>query len=392
MKKIVNFNPERFQISAWGGSYSAPRTEEYYQSLEDACYSQITGAEESELDVAERHHLKLMIRPGFNIDWSDPDLDDIRTKFLALYERVGKHPALAGYYLCDEPHLARFEAIGKVRSMIREIDPDHEAYVNLLPFLAEEYYMGTDDYDLYLKSYMEKTAPDWIGSDYYALRTDNACVVENTFWDNLAAHREYAQKYGIFFRFILLSTAHRRYRVVSEDDVTFQAFAALAYGAKALEYYTYVTLDFQSYRGGPLDQFGNKTPTWQIVALVNRKIQTIAHLLNRFESTKVYHFSQNCNIPSGQGCPADSIIKAVSGKEILVGEFRDPLNDDQYVMIVNKHLHDPELLEFALREPEKWALSRVATVHPDVLQPLDKLVWLAPGGYQLLKVVPAKKR
>lgn len=390
-KTAINFTTDRFQITAWGGSYSAPRTEDYYQSLEDACFSHIVRAEESELDAAERHHLKLVIRLGFDIDWNKPDMDDIRAKFQALFERVGKHPALAGYFLCDEPHISRFDSIGKVRRMIREIDPDHEAYVNLLPCAAEEYYLGTKDYDFYLESYWEKTSPDWIGSDYYALRVNGPDVVENAFWDNLAAHRRLAEEHEIYFRFILLATAHRNYRAVSEDDVTFQAFAALAYGAKALEYYTYVTLDLQSYRCGPLDQFGGKTPTWQIVALVNRKIQTLARLLNRFESTKVYHFSQNNNIPTGQGCPADSIIEAISGQEILVGEFRDPLNGDQYVLIVNKDLHHTELLEIALREPDKRAIRRVAAVNPDVLQSVGRFCWIAPGGYQLMKLVPKEE-
>jgi len=390
--KPVNFDPDSFQISAWGGGFSAPRTDDYYQSLQDAGFTMIAGAPEDELDAAAKHGLKVLIHSKeLAVDWNDFDEKKVRKDFKALYKRVGSHPALAGYFLRDEPKASFFGGIGKIRSLMRELDTEHEGYINLYPQYASAEQLGRPTYQQYLDDYVSETKPDWIGYDYYALHIGDPNLVPDGYWENMTAFRKAAQKHGILFRFILLSVAHFRYRIVSESDICFQAFSALAYGAKGIEYFTYVSPDIGNYRSAPLDWFGEKTQTWYAAANVNRRIQVLAPILNRLESKKVYHFSKTDRVPKGQGAPKTALLAENPGKEILAGEFRHTETGDSYILLVNKDLYEPDCLQIVLHEPEKWDMFRVSPVKRDTFQRFaGEHVWLAPGGFILLKLVPKK--
>ena len=391
-KKNVNFDPDSFQISAWGGGFSVPRNDDYYKGLRDAGFTMIAGAPDAELDAAAKYGLKVLVHAKeLAVDWNNFDKKKVRKDFKALYKRIGSHPALAGYFLRDEPKAAFFEGIGKIRSLIRELDTEHEGYINLFPQYASAEHLGRPTYQQYLADYIKMTQPDWIGYDYYALHIGDPNLVPDGYWENMAAFRNAAKKHGIRFRFILLSVAHFRYRIVSESDLSFQAFSALAYGAKGIEYFTYASPDLGNFRAAPVDWFGEKTPTWYAAAVVNRRIQVLAPILNRLESTKVYHYSKIDRVPKGQGAPKTSLLADNPGGEILVGEFKHTETGEKYVMLVNKDLYEPTRFQVILREPEKWDVLRISPIRRDTLQPLvGEQPWLSPGGAVLLKLVPKK--
>lgn len=384
---------DKFPISAWGGGFEVPLTDEYYQSLADAGFTMISGAKESELDDAARYGLRLYVEEKeLAVDVRNFDPAGYRESFRKIYDRIGQHPALAGYFLQDEPPRKNLETVGKIQQIIREIDPAHESYVNLLPIPGEPMY------EEYLTDYFNAAKNEWIGYDYYDLPVNGPNLVSGEYWKNLAIVRKFSLEHHLKFRFVLLSAAHFGYRIPSLYDLNFQAFSALAYGARGLEYFTYTDPELVNFHGAPLDSFGCKTPTWYAAAAVNKRIQVLAPILNRLESMAVYHFSNAHCFEKElahdlECCPPDSLITENPGREMLVGEFRHIETQEQYIMLVNRELYHSVSLKIVLREPEKWDLVCVSQVHPGKTIPfcneLDRN-WLIPGGAMLLKTVPKK--
>src|SRR5207248_8583638 len=104
------------------------------------------------------------------------------------------------------------------------------------------------------------------------------------FWENLAQVRDAAQRHHLPFWNIVLSSPHWRYRDLTEADIRLQVWASLAYSVRGISYYKFVSKelpilnadDLGNWRGGPLNQFEEKTPTWDWLRDTDRQVQNIA--------------------------------------------------------------------------------------------------------------------
>ena len=67
------------------------------------------------------------------------------------------------------------------------------------------------------------------------------------------------------------------------SDATFhlQVYATLAYGGRGIQYFTYYSPHNGNYRLGAIDQFGNKTATWDALRRINLEIHALAPALLR---------------------------------------------------------------------------------------------------------------
>ena len=76
------------------------------------------------------------------------------------------------------------------------------------------------------------------------------------------------------------------------SDATFnlQVYATMAYGGRGIQYFTYFAPEIGNYRLAAIDQFGNRTGTWEMLRRINNQIHALAPTLIRLRSTGVYHF------------------------------------------------------------------------------------------------------
>ena len=72
----------------------------------------------------------------------------------AIVKDYANHPALAGYFITDEPGAARFPRSRKPLSIFSEKDPKHVAYINLYPNFAPEWAMGST-YPVYVEQFIK---------------------------------------------------------------------------------------------------------------------------------------------------------------------------------------------------------------------------------------------
>jgi hypothetical protein len=283
-----------------------------------------------------------------------------------------------GYYIRDEPKTAYFSGLAKVAGIVKVLHPGAWPYINLFPIYCPPPALGAPTYDEYVEQFIQICRPTILSYDNYSLMADN--TLRPQYFANLEAMRRAAVKHNLPFWNIVLASAHFNYREVTQADFSFQAYTSLAYGARGLAYFKYFTPAVGNYRNGPIDQFGNETPTWYAMQHVNLQIAKLADTLLKLRSDQVYHFGE---IPEGCAGPDDqSLIKAIRGP-MLVGDFTHE-DGSRYVMIVNKNLTASVIPQPEFRGPVA-TLYFVSPYNGALGEFTGEQIWLGPGQGVLLK-------
>lgn len=351
------------------------------------CGFTISGfARVDELDLCQKYGLKAMIwDPRLDYDWPGSiDRKKMNENIDSLIEEVGNHPALHCYYLMDEPrpetYMRAYENLATCTKALRERTPDKIAYVNLLPSRG---FSTEDEYENYIRKYVETLDAQFLSYDDYALYEDGS--LHYSYFKNLEVIRRMSLEYNLPFWHILLSVPHFTYRELSETDMRFQVYTSLAYGAKGISYYKYHTPRRGNYRNGPIDWFGDRTPLWYIMRRVNLQIQTLAPILLELKSIGVYHWPQvpyGCEPFSGQGLVKDIRIKFGVGR-FLIGEFKHE-DGTPHVMVVNTSFKSS--CRFELDFDGDCAIQKADSCN-GVGKTVQGNWYLAPGQGMLLKLV-----
>jgi len=368
-----------FPIMAWN---SAPNDPAVLQKMRDCGLTVAGFVSPSALDACHAAGLKAIVSDArtSGYDWANVDEAKARQSVASLVSEVGRHPALYGYYLRDEPNAAMFPGLAKVADLIRELSPGKWPYINLFPDYANAAQLGTTNYAEHLERFVAICRPAIISYDNYSLMDDGS--VRDNYWSNLEAVRAASRKHALEFWNIVLASAHFSYRELTAADFRFQVYTTLAYGGRGLSYFTYFTPSHGNYRMGPIDQFGNQTPTWYFMQHVNLQIQKLAPTLLQLTSDAVYHFGP---LPSGASAPpTNSLLTSAGGDTLMAGDFTHR-DGTRYVMIVNKDLAKSRTCAPKFRTPPRRVQH--VSAYTGGLTPFEgEDVWLAPGAGVLLKV------
>ncbi|MHB9034386.1 MAG: hypothetical protein ACYC6L_15240 [Anaerolineae bacterium] len=257
------------------------------------------------------------------------------------------HPALWGYFMADEPRLAGIPPLGKLTRAFHRVDPAHVAYSNLLPITCTGESLGVVNYDTYVQAYLEQVQPRLLSYDLYALHENDR---DNpAYFQALQETRKWSLQAGIPFMNIFLSVPHFSYRDPSAEDLRWQVYSSLAYGAKGLTYFTYLTPDADNYRQGIIDVYGNPTVKYVPVQQLNHEISNLGPWLMRLTSTCVTHVGETAELYSRQ-VGSGSIVEADGGgRDLLVGEYIDT-EKLPWVLVMNKD-----------RKHSAWVTLRIRT-------------------------------
>ncbi|MDB6027257.1 MAG: hypothetical protein JWM68_3480 [Verrucomicrobiales bacterium] len=315
----------------------------------------------------------------YNYDWTKVDPNTARSNVVAAVTPLAKNPAVYGFYLRDEPPATYFPGLKSVASVVHELAPDKWAYINLFPNYAENWQLGASSYEEYLEKFVETCHPAQLSYDHYGLMDDGS--LREGYWRNLEQMRVASKKHNIPFWNIVLSVAHFNYREPTFADLRFEVYSSLASGARGLAYFTYFAPQVGNYRGAPIDQFGNPTPTWNWMQNVNLQIQKLAPTLLDLTSDDVYHFG---SVPNGCHAASTNSLVANIGPDFAVGDFTHT-NGTRYVMLVNKNVSKSAVGSPEFRKAPK--ALKIVSPYSGTLIPFEgEQVWIAPGAGALLKL------
>ncbi len=317
-----------------------------------------------------------------------PKQDGWRDVVRAVVADYAGSESLWGYLLTDEPSAAAFDELGQLTEAFREMDPTHIAYTNLFPLYADANQLGTVSYAEHVRRFLDVVRPTWLSYDFYPLLDDGS--VRPGWFENLAIAREAAGDTP--FCLWLQTCALANWRIPTADEIRWQVYTALAYGAKGIGAFTYQTLDAEDFRGAPTSIHRQKGPLWAGMQQINLELQALAPYLMELRSTRVGATWRDDNDNGG-------LVSSARGGELLWGEFVDG-EGHPWVLVVNADMRRSAFAEIALRT-DLTTLHEVARSTGE-LRPVrrdqgvraegayaDGMIvrfWLAPGDGRLMRL------
>jgi hypothetical protein len=380
--------PKDFAVMAWGDS---PSDEEQLRGMKDAGLNISGFCRAEDLDHVRNAGLTCFVRDARanGYEWTKMPSDEVlKRNVTALKTQIGGEPAALGFFLRDEPHATLMPGMGKVAAMLREAMPDKWPYVNLFPYRAGPSALGTSNYDEYVKMLVNTIGQPFLSYDNYSLVNGEML---DYFYTNLEIVRRLALETKTPFWNCILANAHFNYMEPSDATFHLQVYSTLAYGGRGIQYFTYITPTIGNYRLGAIDQFGNRTRTWEMLRRINYEIHALAPTLIQLRSTGVYHYPDAPE--QARPLAASGLIKSVemsqryvrppAGARFLIGEFEDSQRRP-YFLIVNKDLQ--QSFRFRVDLKREGNLIRVSP-YSGREEPFGReMDWLAPGAGILFRV------
>ncbi len=286
-------------ILAWysipGGKFA---TEEHYRELKD-CGFNYSFSHSRNFDDGLKA-LDLCKKVGIKSIFTCPEL---HKEPEAIVRRVRRHAGLGGYFLRDEPQNADLPELGKWARRIESVDTEHPCYLNLFPLQV----FGHEGYGEHLRLFNEQVDLPQISFDHYPLLArGDSVIVRKEYYDNLEMISAEAKRTGKPFWAFALATAHQLadggytvYPVPTMGHLRLQMYSNLAYGAQALQYFTYwnpgtETWDFHK---APITQRGRRSQVYEKVRTLNQELQRRAQVFMGCRVQEVLHLGDS--IPEG---------------------------------------------------------------------------------------------
>lgn len=327
-----------------------------------------------------------------------------RRDFAMAVQALGKHPAVFGFHVGDEPGKDSFQDACRAMCIQKEIAPHLQPFTNLFPmFQGVESCIGYQDKALYLDDYATKAKPPFLCYDCYSQMNPNpeqeAFNGFEMYFMNLRMFWQASVRHRMDYWTTLLSVGHFRYRCPQEDDLRWQLNTAVASGAKGLLWFFFYMQSLDNYRISPIDEHGERTETYTWLSRVCRSfLKWHAPIL--LESKLVY--SSHVGKCWG-GWPAFDgsglVAKATSsvGTDLIISEFKHQ-NGSDYLAVVNNSQKESTSAELVVRGNKPnlhrvgWEAKETALVDSTgrgAEQGTDYIKlnrWLAPGQMELFRV------
>ena len=140
-------------------------------------------------------------------------------------------------------------------------------------------------------------------------------------------------------------------RGASEAELRWQAFTTLAYGAKSLGWFTYLTEasygNMTSWEDMVINRDGTRTRHYSMLKYLNGEVLAWAPTLLRLKSTGVYHTEP---LPvMTRSIEESALVESIGGGMWLIGEFTGE-DGGTYMMVVNRDFIEPAVLRLKFGE------------------------------------------
>ena len=302
-----------------------------------------------------------------------------------VLERYKDNPVVWGFSMIDEPKASQFPRLRQLNDSVVKIAPNQNAFFNLLPAMSSEH-LGTPDYRSYVEEYVRTVNPPYISYDIYPVKIDKKgkVYVDPALYRTIEVIRDVSMASGRPFWSYILCNEHWMYPEPTEQNIRFQVFTALAYGAQGLKYYTYQLPEYdrttREYSNGPLDWDGNRTATWYMVRNVNREVRCLSDV---FLGSEVVSVTQTgAEIPDGtkrnHNLPRPFLGIESFGRGVTVSHLKK--GNAQFLLLVNRDVENSQRIRLS-RAREVIRRYGDGTSKRD----FDPYLTLEPGGYALFQ-------
>jgi hypothetical protein len=317
-------------------------------------YSSVESLQKA-LDIAAQTGIKLII--------SCPEL---KKSPELVVKRFMKHKALAGYYLKDEPSAEEFGELGTWAKRIQALDKEHFCYLNLFPTYASLDQLKSASYRDHVQTYIREVPTQVLSFDHYpVVEGKDGLSLREDYYENMEIFADEASKAAKPFWAFSLAVAHKPYPIPDLAQMRLQMFSNLAYGAQALQYFTYWTPGKNpnwDFHHGPIGLDTKRTDVYDKVKELNKEIQGIRSVFQGCKVLQVRHAGSYIPKATTQlsTLPAKVLKLEVTPSNdkqagALISEIQNKQN--RYLIIVNRDFKNRMGLEISLDPSAKRILK-----------------------------------
>ena len=318
-------------ILGWYSIPPAEATSARYMEMKNAgfdySFSFFGNLEEVQksLDAAQKAEMKIVI-----------GCPELKTETEKTVKRFMNHPALAGYFLRDEPAVDAFTDLGNWAKRVNAVDSKHFCYVNLFPNYATATQLGTSDYREYVNKFAKEVPLHFLSYDSYPLTTAEG--VYSKWHQNLEIFTDEAKKAGKpfwgFAQSVLFDDFHE---VPTLATMRVQMYTNLAYGAQGLQYFTYWTpvSSIEDFRGAPISLTGKRSAVYDDIKLLNQEIKNLAGVFFGAKLISINYAGKETPMGTNRlsTLPASLKVLETGGKPAIVSILEN--GDKRFLIIVN---------------------------------------------------------
>ncbi len=318
-------------ILGWYSIPPAEATSARYMEMKNAgfdySFSFFGNLEEVQksLDAAQKAEMKIVI-----------GCPELKTETEKTVKRFMNHPALAGYFLRDEPAVDAFTDLGNWAKRVNAVDSKHFCYVNLFPNYATATQLGTSDYREYVNKFAKEVPLHFLSYDSYPLTTAEG--VYSKWHQNLEIFTDEAKKAGKpfwgFAQSVLFDDFHE---VPTLATMRVQMYTNLAYGAQGLQYFTYWTpvSSIEDFRGAPISLTGKRSAVYDDIKLLNQEIKNLAGVFFGAKLISINYAGKETPMGTKRlsTLPASLKVLETGGKPAIVSILEN--GDKRFLIIVN---------------------------------------------------------
>ena len=321
----------------------------------DAGFNMCTAADKKAIDIGRKMGLHMLVMA----QWG---LQHRKDYFNGWMELAESYPDV-GYLVWDEPGERHFELLKARLKTLNQRDPSRLAWVNMLPSSS-----WGSVYKSRVDKFIAMVHPRVISFDCYPLNLGGDEYV--AYYHNMEIFRELAGDYGIpWWAFVQVFGADAiGLREPNENEIRWQVYSLLTYGAKGILYFLYPP--FRGGSDGMIDKAGNPTKKYYWVQQLNSEINSMADVLMGVQSTSVMHIGRKKAYV--KMFSPTSLVKQADAANAILGVFIDSKTGKKYIMVTNKD-HGlrgalngaPQIITLTLGNDVK-SITRIGTSKADI--------------------------
>ena len=288
-------------------------------------------------------------------------------KYEAACASFVDHPAIWGIDVGDEPSALDFPYYGKVIDYVNRAFSNQFAYLNLYPNYASVSgnnaqetvnQLGTATYAEHIRRYCECVPSDYLCYDFYLYSINVA-----KHYENLRVVADACRNTGRSMWIVLQVNSHRPEEWMSENNLRFQAYTSMAFGAENIIWACYTA---GWWHNQVLDDQGNQTEQYGKLKRVNAQIRTIADEYMKYRRVSTHfvgyegHPDMNCVQQESIESLSTGVffdVKSDNGAPVLVGEMVSRTNDGSAALMIcaadDPYEKEPKEYQVTFRAPNR---------------------------------------
>ena len=330
--KPCRFVQDRFAIGFGIDPPLDKHADATYRGIADANFTMIVGSSggtnqkaiKKQLDLCKKYKLKAVLAiPGM------------------APEEMPKSSECWGYALSDEPSASDFPVLRKQVDAVRRARPGMLALINLFPNYASEKQLGTSTYEEYVDRFVKEVDVDVLCMDHYPIFRPDRPDGRDNYCNNLEVMRKLSLEADIPFWNFFNNIPFGPHTDPTEDQLRWQVYASLTYGAKGVHWFCYYTPVGQEFPkgGGIITRDGHRTRHWEQARQINAEVMNMGPTLMKLSCTEVRRITPtSISAEVLKGSPIRNISRDAIDppNDYLIGMFQHK-DGRRAVMVMNYH-------------------------------------------------------